>query len=75
VTTVVSVEFLTSQQVSARLDGETTGVPDGTLLCYVMIEGTYVMSAPPPINTTAVVHDGVLVFNAHTGNLLMSSVG
>lgn len=75
VTTVVSVEFLTSAEVSVRLQGENTGVPDNTLLCLVHISGTFANTSPPPVITTVVFHEGILVFDAHSGNLLVSSVG
>src|SRR5258708_31985413 len=70
--TVISVEFLTSKQVSTRLHGESTGVPDDILLCYVRVHGTF--ETNPPQGVPAVVyHDGYLVFDAQTGNLLMGN--
>jgi hypothetical protein len=38
---IVKAAFLPSQQVSALMLGESTGVPDGTLLCYVELHGTF----------------------------------
>ena len=38
---VVKAAFLLSQEVSTLLKGESTGVPDNTLLCYVEVQGTF----------------------------------
>jgi hypothetical protein len=66
---VVRVAFLTSAQVSALLGGESTGVPDDTLLCYVELQGNFTF--PSPQGTTQTFTKGVEVFDAQTGNLLM----
>lgn len=66
---VVSVRFLTSNQISAMLGGESTGLPDDTLLCYVELRGTFVF--PGPQSTTVTYARGFEVFDAHSGNILM----
>lgn len=68
--TVVQVEFLTSQQVTSLLSGESTGMPDGALLCYVQLRGTFTFAGSS--GKTVTYHTGYEVFDAHTGNLLMA---
>ncbi len=71
---IVSVQFLPAHAVDALI-GETIGVPANTLLCLVTLTGTF-QSTNVPLGATAYVyHSGVMVFNATTGNLLVSSVG
>jgi hypothetical protein len=74
---VVSVKFMTAQQASAQLGGESMGVPDSTLLCLVWVSGTFQNTHGPVDNTTTVptFTQGWMVFDAHTGNLLVSAVG
>jgi hypothetical protein len=66
---IVKVVFATSLQVSTML-GESTGVSDTTLLCYIELQGTFSFSAPD--GTPVTYQRGFEVFDAHTGNLLMS---
>ncbi len=68
--TAVRVEFLTSQQVTSLLSGESTGMPDGALLCYVQMRGTFTFAGSS--GKTVTYHTGYEVFDAHTGNLLMA---
>jgi len=63
--------FITSQEASTRLQGETIGIPAGSLVCYVTFHGSFTVSAPP--NKTVIYTKGVEVFNAQTGNLLLLS--
>jgi hypothetical protein len=71
--TIVSIEFITSKQASQRLLGESIGVPDTAIVCYVKLSGPFTMSfAPhppgaqvPPSNTATE------IFDAQTGNLLL----
>lgn len=70
---VASVAFITSQVVSAQLLGESTGLPDGALVCYVRVTGKFASYSPvggPPL----IYHDGYILFDAVTGNLIMSNV-
>lgn len=71
---VVSVTFASSKQISAQLNGESTGVLDTTLLCLVHLSGTF--QGDPPVGVTALstLHDAELVFDAHTGNLIGAQV-
>ncbi len=68
--TIVKTAFLTSREVSALLNGESTGLPDNTLLCYVELHGTFTF--PGPSGTTVTYQTGIEVFDAHTGNFLIS---
>ncbi len=67
---IVQVAFLASQEVSKRLKGESLGVPDGTLLCYVELHGTFTFYGPS--HTKVTYSTGVEVFDIHTGNLLVA---
>lgn len=66
---IMSVTFMTSREVVARLQGEATGLPDTTLLCFVELQGTFVFAGPQ--GTTGAFQHGYEVFDAHTGNILM----
>jgi hypothetical protein len=59
---------MTSQAVSVVLQGERTGLPDSTLLCYVELRGNVVFSGPRGV--TVAYPRAYEVFDAHTGNLL-----
>ena len=67
---ITRIAFLTSREVSILLKGESTGVPDDTLLCYVELSGTFTFSGSSGVTVTY--HTGVEVFDAHTGNLLIT---
>lgn len=72
---VTSVQFLPSRAVSAQLQGESTGVPDDYLLCLVRLSGTFRSTWGAPGGTAApTFHDGFIVFDSQTGNLLFDSV-
>lgn len=72
--TVASVQFLPSAQVGAILH-TTTGEPDSSLMCLVHVSGSFqITDVPLGAHPSPVYHDGVLVFDALTGNLLISSV-
>lgn len=70
---VVGVQFESARDANAQL-GTSINVPDDTLLCVVRLTGTFLGDTPPGIKAY-VYHDGHMVFDAHTGNLLVSSVG
>ena len=63
------VEFLTSQAVSERLNGATTGFPADYLLCFVELQGPFTFSGPG--GTKVTYKRGVLIFDAKTGNLVI----
>lgn len=72
--TVVSVSFVSAQTASSRMDGEYIGVPDTEPVCFVVLHGTF-QGNSPAMGHPLVYTDGELVFDAYTGNLLVSSVG
>ena len=72
--TVVSVQFLTAQQVSAQLRGEDTGDPPGIPLCLVFVNGTFQTGGDDAGYAPITYHVGYLVFDAQTGNLIMTNV-
>jgi hypothetical protein len=67
---VTRTEFLTSRQVRERLHGVVTGFPADHVLCYVELQGPF--SFPGPQGAVATYNRGVLIFDAQTGNLLIS---
>jgi len=71
--TVTKILFIASQQASALMQGESTDRPPGTLVCYVQLHGPFVFSnaSVPPRMPIPVYQTGVMVFDAHTGNLLV----
>jgi|GEM_PF-2526573 hypothetical protein len=69
---VTSAEFLTSSEVSARLN-VSTGQPPGALLCLVTSQGSFRVAGPAGAIRTGTV--GYQVFDASTGNLLLEGVG
>lgn len=72
--TVVEIKFITSAQASALMQGESTGLPDTALVCYVKLHGPFEMthaSTPPGAKPLPPTTFGIEVFDAYTGNLLM----
>ena len=66
---ITRAEFVTSQTVSERLNGITTGFPPNHLLCYVELQGPFTFSGPRGAKVTY--NRGVLIFDANTGNLVI----
>jgi hypothetical protein len=74
--TIVSIQFLTAQDVSQQLQGESMGVPDDTLLCLVRLSGTFLSAQYGPPNvapSTTTRSQAEVVFDAHTGNEIVTS--
>lgn len=69
---VDSSSFMTSREASKLLNDEYIGVPDNALVCYVTFHGTFVV--PAPQGQTAAFTKGIEVFDAQTGNLLLTSL-
>ena len=63
-------EFLTSREVKERLHGLTTGFAADHVLCYVELQGPFSFSGPQGV--VATYSRGVLIFDAQTGNLVIS---
>lgn len=71
--TVEKVEFLTSQDIANRLSRSDLGFPSNKLLCYVTIRGTFTISSP--FSKAKTINTMYLVFDAQSGNLLISGEG
>lgn len=69
--TVVSLEFITSREVSAHLQGETTGFPDAYVLGFAILAGDFVFSSPPQGQVVYHAKRAYAAFDAKTGNLVM----
>jgi len=70
--TIVSIEFLPARVVDARI-GDSGMSPD-VLLCLVTLHGSFHVAGP--LGSKGVSGStGTLLFNAHTGNHLMETVG
>jgi len=70
-TAIQKIVYAKSQDISKLLDGENLGVPNDTVLCYVQMSGTFVFPSLPGV-PDMVYHQGVEVFDATTGNLLLA---
>lgn len=76
---ILTVQFVTAKQASALMYGESVGRPDDYLVCYVKVEGPFLLTnvhgGPdlPGIKTKAptTAKYGDAVFDGHTGNLLV----
>jgi hypothetical protein len=68
--TVDSLEFLTNEQVSERLQGASPGVARGERVAFATLSGQFVFTGPPP-GKPARFSRAYAVFDAATGNLLM----
>lgn len=69
------IAFITSKQASILLQGEFIGLPDNAIVCYVELTGPFLMdnmASLPPGAKIPTVQKGVEVFDAKTGNLLIS---
>jgi hypothetical protein len=66
---VSALEFLTSQQVSQRLQGEPTGLEANDKIGFVTLTGQFVFTGPP--GRSARFNQAYAAFDARTGNLLM----
>ncbi len=72
---VTSVQFVTAAQASVLLQGESIGLPDSSPVCIVRAKGSFASSYSPPIlahTAEAPAATAVLVFDAHTGNMIIS---
>jgi hypothetical protein len=67
---LMRADFMDSGKVSVALNGATTGFPPGYMLCLVELQGPFSFTGPP--GATAVYPRGVLVFDATTGNLVIT---
>lgn len=73
--TIVRIEFLPAKTVVAKYGGSLSGTTDNTPICVVTLSGTFIIGNVPPGVTPYTYHQGDMIFDGYTGNLLASSVG
>ncbi len=75
---ILTIQFVPAKQASQLMDGESVGRPDDYLVCYVKVQGPFLLTGIPvppeakKVPTTA--RYGDEVFDAHTGNLIVWGV-
>jgi len=72
--TILEIKFMTSKQASALMRGESVGLPDTAIVCYVKFHGPFTQvnaSVPPGAKPLPLADTGVEIFDGQTGNLLM----
>lgn len=69
---ILTLQFVTARQASILMKGESVGVPDNSLVCYVKVQGPFLLENihAPKSYTRTTADIGDMVFDAHTGNLL-----
>jgi hypothetical protein len=68
---VDTLEFITARAVTERLEGVSTGLPDNQRVAFATIRGPIYFTGPPPSKPVAF-DTAYALFDAATGNLLMS---
>jgi len=68
---VESLEFLTAREVTIRLHGAPTGLPDGERVAFAIIRGPVYFAGPVRAKPVAF-ERAYALFDAATGNLMMS---
>lgn len=75
-TAILDIEFITANAASAKMQGESVGLPATAMVIYVKVHGPFVFSAMslPPGTKSGPIHtqDAVEVFDAATGNILLA---
>lgn len=72
--TIVRIQFLPAKTVVATY-GSLSGTTDTTPVCVVTLSGTFIIGMYPMGAKPTPYHQGVMIFDGYTGNLLASSVG
>ncbi|MGH2497074.1 MAG: hypothetical protein ACRDIV_20440 [Ktedonobacteraceae bacterium] len=76
--TIEKVLFVSSQEATQLMHGESTGLPDSALVCFVLLKGPFYVQIDRPPNDPAgaaqTATEIAEVFDAHTGNLLVWAV-
>ncbi|GCE21135.1 hypothetical protein [Dictyobacter kobayashii] len=71
---ILTIKFVTAQQASVLMGGESVDRPDNYLVCYVRVQGPFqttrlhLMSTTQPTKQPEV---GDVVYDGHTGNMLL----
>lgn len=71
---IVTIQFVTAKRASELMQGESVGRPDDYLVCYLKIEGPFLLTdvhQPRGSGLPNKVEFNDAVFDAHTGNLLV----
>jgi outer membrane protein assembly factor BamB len=74
---IVKIEFITSKEASVLMRGESTGLPDDALVCYVELHGPFVLDVSVPRGAKLPSAPNVYyVFDAQTAkSLVFGTVG
>lgn len=67
--TVTTVKFMTTAQLGTRVQDASTGLPPGTLICFVELHGTFLVASPD--GRTVTYHTAYEVFDATNGYLVL----
>jgi hypothetical protein len=68
---VTSLAFITDRELAGRLDGESTGLPDGTVVAFATLSGKFFAHVPKQSNASPEFDEAYAVFDSQTGNLHM----
>lgn len=77
---ILTIQFVTIRQASQLMYGESIDRPDDYLVCYVKVEGPFLLTnihgGPhvPNVKSPTTAKYGDAVFDGHTGNLLIWGV-
>jgi hypothetical protein len=78
---ILTIQFVTAKQASTLMAGESVGRPDNYLVCYVKVQGPFQLTQvhagphlPGMKKTRTTAEIGDMVFDAHTGNVLVWGV-
>ncbi len=69
---VDSLEFITAREASIRLQGASTGLPDNERVGFAIIRGPQYFTGPMTTTKPVAFQSSYALFDAETGNLLMS---
>jgi hypothetical protein len=67
--TVTRVLFTTSRHAGELMQGQSVGLADDAVVCYVELSGTFTGGSAPGVTPT-VTHTAAIVFDGHSGNML-----
>ncbi len=72
--TITRILFITSYDACQLMRGESVGLPNDAIVCYVQLSGTFLFSSPFSTTPQPPLHTGEEVFDGKTGNLLVLGV-
>ena len=75
--TIYSIQLMNAVHAAALSQGECTGLPDAAAVYLVTLHGDFPAVVGPPLSgtprpTPPPTHVGTIVYDAHTGNLIMA---